>query len=366
MQKYWARKPHNVVADYIERYSEPNEVVLDPFLGSGVTLLEAVRLKRKAIGFDLDPFSILITEATIKGTNLPQLEAEFNSIRTDMQSDIDALYPAICPQCKQHGITKYVVWSYVVSCPVCRKPVLMADARRPKGIRQNMYKCPSCRQEFSYANAEITDEVPILLRMACTKCNKNITIKSPKLIHPSFDLSSTWYPKIRFTYNGNRPFVTRRRANTIEQLYTERNLYALGVLWNRILKIKEENIRRIFQFIFVSMVPQASHLIPYRHGFTTGGPAWTVPEYLILPVHCEFNAWSRFETRFRAIIRGLEDRTIRLPTHLTEAQNFEALAKSDYLLSKVNAVSISSVIPANSIDYVFTDPPMEERFNISN
>ncbi|MFQ6062383.1 MAG: DNA methyltransferase, partial [Methanosarcinales archaeon] len=33
MHKYWARKPHNVVAEYIKKYSEEGEIVLDPFCG---------------------------------------------------------------------------------------------------------------------------------------------------------------------------------------------------------------------------------------------------------------------------------------------------------------------------------------------
>ena len=55
MHKYWARKPHNVVSAYIRNYSEEGETVLDPFCGSGVTVIEALKLGRKAIAIDLDP-----------------------------------------------------------------------------------------------------------------------------------------------------------------------------------------------------------------------------------------------------------------------------------------------------------------------
>ena len=46
MHKYWARKPHNVVREYIEHYTKKGDIVLDPFCGSGVTVLEALKADR--------------------------------------------------------------------------------------------------------------------------------------------------------------------------------------------------------------------------------------------------------------------------------------------------------------------------------
>jgi DNA modification methylase len=70
MHKYWARKPHNVVREYIEHYSSEGDIVLDPFSGSGVTAIEALKAKRKAISTDLDPMSTFITKMTINHVNL--------------------------------------------------------------------------------------------------------------------------------------------------------------------------------------------------------------------------------------------------------------------------------------------------------
>ncbi len=60
---YFTRRPSNVVRAYIERYSRPGDVVLDPFGGSGVTAIEAMLLGRRAIHNDLNPFANFITEA---------------------------------------------------------------------------------------------------------------------------------------------------------------------------------------------------------------------------------------------------------------------------------------------------------------
>src|SRR5437016_1606485 len=79
---YFTRRPSNVVRAYIERYSRTNDVVLDPFGGSGVTAIEAVLLGRRAIHNDLNPFANFIT-AAIADTSLPSsapLRAAFEQV----------------------------------------------------------------------------------------------------------------------------------------------------------------------------------------------------------------------------------------------------------------------------------------------
>jgi len=39
---------------YIEKFTRPNDLVLDPFCGSGTTLVEAFKLRRRAIGIEIN------------------------------------------------------------------------------------------------------------------------------------------------------------------------------------------------------------------------------------------------------------------------------------------------------------------------
>jgi len=65
--KYWGKKPQSIFREYIEHYSEKDEIVLDPFAGSGVCPLEAVETNRKAIAIDLNPLSIFMIKISAVG-----------------------------------------------------------------------------------------------------------------------------------------------------------------------------------------------------------------------------------------------------------------------------------------------------------
>jgi len=55
-----------VPRNLILRYSNPGDWVLDQFMGSGTTLVEAKLLNRNAIGVDINPQSVSISEANLQ------------------------------------------------------------------------------------------------------------------------------------------------------------------------------------------------------------------------------------------------------------------------------------------------------------
>ena len=96
MHKYWARKPHNVVAEYISHYTKEGDIVLDPFCGSGPTPIEAVKLGRKGIGIDLNPISTFVTKMTVMPVDINQIKNTFEEIKDKCKSEINDLYKTKC------------------------------------------------------------------------------------------------------------------------------------------------------------------------------------------------------------------------------------------------------------------------------
>ena len=55
-----AKFPPQLPEFMIRELSDPGDLVLDPMLGSGTTLVEALRLGRRAVGCDIDPLARMI------------------------------------------------------------------------------------------------------------------------------------------------------------------------------------------------------------------------------------------------------------------------------------------------------------------
>ncbi len=62
-----------IPARAIERYARPGDVVLDPFMGCGTTLVEAARLGHDAWGTDINPLAVRIARAKVTPIDRAQL-----------------------------------------------------------------------------------------------------------------------------------------------------------------------------------------------------------------------------------------------------------------------------------------------------
>lgn len=63
--RYPARFSPTFARAAIQAYSEPGDIVLDPFMGGGTTIIEAMVLGRRAIGSDINELSTFLTEVKV-------------------------------------------------------------------------------------------------------------------------------------------------------------------------------------------------------------------------------------------------------------------------------------------------------------
>ena len=127
LHKWWARRCGSTfrtilkqfVADPERRdYYAPGglegKVVLDPMMGGGTTLHEAIRLGASVIGADIDPIPVVQARASLAQVPLSDLRAAFERFFADLYQRVGHYFQTECPACGQtvdsqftlHGVRK--------------------------------------------------------------------------------------------------------------------------------------------------------------------------------------------------------------------------------------------------------------------
>jgi len=328
MHKYWARKPHNVVSEYIKFYTKEGDIVLDPFSGSGVTAIESIKAGRKAIAIDLNPVSTFMTRCTAMPVEINKIKETFEDVKNKCKSQIEKLYKTKCKKCGGDSIILATIWD--------------RNKKNPLEIR---YYCGKCKKR----NSKTIDNEDLKL------------IKDIEGIEILY-----WYPKTKLAYNGNG-FMKREKSESIEDLYTKRNLMSLSILYNEIEKIKDSKIQEMFKFAFTSMSHLASKMCPVAKPGGKGHWSelsatsfWALQSYWIPPIFMESNVWMLFSSAVigtQGIMKGKMDSNEQIKNY-KEAKKFQDLNDGANIFIKThNALELKDIIPNNSVDYVFTDPP---------
>jgi len=159
------------------------------FPGSGVVAIEAVRHKRRAIVCDLNPAASRITELTLRPVNLLSLQQAFERVAERTCHRIEKLYEAHCLKCGK---------PLMASCFV-RRGEDLTEVRYPS--------CPSCEHRCETGCAPRKADVERLVELE----KKSIKV---------------WHPKNRLYYPDGAPFKKKEQYNSLDELFTRRNLLA--------------------------------------------------------------------------------------------------------------------------------------------
>lgn len=117
--KYWGKKPHNIWNEIICEYSKPNDIVFDPFAGSGLTFFECIRAGRFPIVCDINPMTNFVIDVYSAKIDFERLTDYFNEIYENVSSLRLYKDNYLC-KCKQCGC-ETDIYNYGFEKDVCTK-----------------------------------------------------------------------------------------------------------------------------------------------------------------------------------------------------------------------------------------------------
>jgi len=71
LHEYKGKFNPQIVKSILNSFLISNKKILDPFCGSGTSLIEGAFLKNQAIGFDINPFAVFLSNVKIESLNIP-------------------------------------------------------------------------------------------------------------------------------------------------------------------------------------------------------------------------------------------------------------------------------------------------------
>ena len=83
-----AKFPPQLPRKFIEGLTEPGDVVLDPMVGSGTTVVEAFLAGRRGIGFDIDPMALRLCKVKVTPLALEETAAAGNKVLYHAQKSL--------------------------------------------------------------------------------------------------------------------------------------------------------------------------------------------------------------------------------------------------------------------------------------
>jgi DNA modification methylase len=83
-----AKFPPQLPRLFIEHLTKPGDVILDPMVGSGTSLLEAYLAGRRAIGLDIDPLALRIASAKVQHLNAEHVLQTMHTILKKVEQNL--------------------------------------------------------------------------------------------------------------------------------------------------------------------------------------------------------------------------------------------------------------------------------------
>ena len=321
MHKYWGKKPFNVVSNFIENYSKEGDIVLDSFCGSGVTAIEAIRCKRKAIAFDINPIAIKITNVSLTAIEPSRLDEEFRKMKKLLKSQINKMYEIECPNCGRICTVSHVIWN---------------------------------------------QKEPIEVWSKCTcKISKNITTATAKDYEQSNSpiLEPKWFPETKMIPNSR---INVQRDQNVSDLFTNRAIVGLSLIKEYIDNISDREIKETMEVVFTGCLSQASKLVfvirnrggKDREDNKADVGSW-VAGYWVPKEHFEINVWNCFENRYSRVKKGKNEVFTLFNNEVKFANCYSELTSANVYSKICSATQLD--LPDDSVDYVFIDPPHTNR-----
>jgi len=344
----FAPKGSNVFEMFYQPMRLTGAVIFDPFMGSGTTIGEALKLGARSIGRDINPVSHFVVKNALGLHPREKVIETFRAIERDVAPAIRRLYQARLPEGGMADAL-YYFWVKVIPCPKCERMVdlfssyIFSQHAYPAHNPEAHALCPNCgainktrydTELHKCSACGLTNNPQVGpakgVNAACPGCGHSFPIAktvqkyeeppehrlyAKMVIRPNgskeylpaddYDLQlyqeasqalrkrKKAYPVVSIEAGYNTNQVLNYRYQYWHQMFNDRQLLCLSLLADRIRKISERRIRELFVSLFSGTL-EFNNMFTSFKGEGTGAVRHMFSHHILKPERTplEANLWG--------------------------------------------------------------------------
>ena len=315
--KYWGKKPGGISSEIVGSLSKKNDIILDPFLGSGLLSRICAANGRRFVGIDINPISIELAKLFLDLPSVESYSEALERIKLSAEQKICASYLR-----KDGAVGTHFLWR--------NSEMLQAWTKNSHGRRQeNIADIHDIKRAENYSEYRIRHA-----RELDTFSNSRINSS------PSMSFGDVFKP--------------RACAN-------------IDILLESILGLESESLRRTFLLILTAASGQMSNFVFAIQNRKSAAAntkievgSWSVG-FWRPALHFEVNVWNCFVNRANRMLKILRSGDFNASYRWTDSlTDFFAGNHNAALIAAPAQIALDS-IPSGSADLIFTDPPHGDR-----
>lgn len=317
--KYWGKKPIECLGFLIETLTEKDDIVLDPFLGSGLVARETIIRQRRFIGIDINPIAVELSNLVVDLPRSNFLKEAIEKLEKSVKPEIDKTYLL-----EDGKVASHYLWdgNQLMSVWHLTKKRSESDKRVPTEHDYNLIK-----QFEKY---------------------------EPKIPRP-----------IRLFQNSR---INTTDSLTLKNLFSNRALNNIDLLLEAIDK-QPDAIKPALLLSLTSASGQMSNMV---FAITGRGKtksqvtnkievgSWVIG-YWRPTLHFEINVWNCFIKRANSLLKSLKEDNFENASRPSKKLEDVISNKAELAIIQGDNRKILNDCPNEAISLILTDPPHSDR-----
>ena len=341
---YPTKVPPEAIEPFIAHHTEPGDLVLDPFCGSGMTGVAARSLGRRVVLNDLSFGAVHLASNATSYCDPAVLAAASEAVLGACAPDLDSLYTSARTD-GGLGRIHWTLFSQCIECPGCghASNVWEEGTDQTRGAVSASWPCARCRYPIVRRNARLLGAVASVVCATDARGRHTRPLSEAEFAHLDAiagEPLTDWHPTLPLGPEREmyiRSALHLQEIRDVADFWTPRNLRALARLWREILSWPDLRTRQALAFAFTNT---AWHGTKMRRYNARGGQRPLTGTLYVPQLSIEVNVADVFRHKIEQLRRFYTSIPRDAPhAHVTQG------SASDLRLTD------------RSIDYCFTDPP---------